>query len=255
MLDFRSLSGRTLCGMLTLAVLAAITSPAEGGTIQGVVKFEGRRAARAPIRMEADQYCVGYYRDKDAPAREMFVFGSEFEDGSAALVNVLVYVSKGLEGQSFETPADAAEVDQHGCMYLPHVLALQAGQPLHILNSDNTLHNVKMTSSRNGAFNESMPVKGMVLEKRLDRPEMAVNLKCDVHPWMGAYLHVFEHPYFAVTGEDGSFTIEGLPAGEYEITVWHEFDRFTPTAAAITVNVAEDETSEANFTYQPPSRN
>ncbi len=245
---------RMLIAGLVLSMGLAGSTFADGGTVKGVVKFEGRRAERRPIRMNADQYCADFYNGKAEAQRELFVFGNELEDGAAALVNVLVYVSKGLEDTTYEAPATAVEIDQHGCVYVPHVLALQAGQPLDILNNDSTLHNVKMTSANNGAFNESMPVKGMILQKKLSKPEIGVGLKCDVHPWMGAYLHVLAHPFFGVTGEDGSFELSGLPAGQYEISVWHEFDKFTAVTPTVAVTVGEGETKEVAFTYQPPAR-
>ena len=218
-----------------------------GGTIKGVIKFDGRMANRRPIRMDQDPFCKTHNDAKPA-LDEKFVFGA---GGEAILQNVVVYVSKGLEGKDLPKSDAKPHLDQVGCVYVPHVLAMQTGE-LKILNGDNTLHNVKMTSANNGSFNEGMPVKDMELTKSFTKPEMGIQFKCDVHPWMGAFLHVFEHPYFAVTQADGTFTIQGLPAGEYEISVWHEFDKFTPDAASKPVKVEDGGEASVEFTYRPP---
>lgn len=219
-----------------------------GGTIKGVVKFDGRMAKRKPLRMDQDPFCKSAHPDAQPALEERFVFG---DNDAPVLQNVVVFVSKGLEGKDIPKSTAQPHLDQVGCVYVPHVLAMQVGE-LKINNGDNTLHNVKMTSANNGSFNEGMPVKDMVLTKPFNKPEMAIPFKCDVHPWMGAYLHVFDHPYFAVTQGDGSFTIQGLPAGEYEISVWHEFDKFTPDAAAKTVKVEDGGEATIEFTYRPP---
>ena len=218
-----------------------------GGTIKGVVNFDGKQAKRKPVRMSADKFCDSAH--KGEPARdEKYVFGDD-----NTLQNVFVWVSKGLEGQSF-SPEGKAVLDQVGCVYVPHVSGVMVDQELDIINSDNTLHNVKVNSQNNGAFNEGMPVKGMVITKKLSKPEVGLQFKCDVHPWMGAYLHVVEHPFFAVSGPDGSFEIRGLPPGEYEVSVWHEFDRFGPDQETAKVTVEGDETTEIAFTYAPKKK-
>lgn len=139
-------------------------------------------------------------------------------------------------------------------MYVPHVAGVVVNQPIQIINSDNTLHNVKMNSSKNGSFNEGMPVKGMVLNKKFSKPEVGIAFKCDVHPWMGAYVHVVAHPYFAVTGLDGSFEIRGLSAGEYELSVWHEFKKFAPDQQKILVTVDDGESKQVVITYGPKKK-
>ena len=215
-----------------------------GGTVKGVVKFDGKQAKRKPIRMGADKFCDGAHKGA-AAQEELYVFGDD-----NTLQNVFVWVSKGLEGQSFAADGKAT-IDQQGCVYIPHISGVVVDQELDILNSDNTLHNVKVNSKNNGSFNEGMPVKGMVLTKKFSKPEMPVAFKCDVHPWMGAFVHVVEHPFFAVTGQDGSFEIQGLPPGEYELSVWHEFKRFGPDKEFVKVTVKEQETAEVVFTYAP----
>jgi len=218
-----------------------------GGTIKGVVKFDGRKANRKPIRMSADAYCNKAHKGKLAK-NERYVFGD-----NDSLVNVFVWVSKGLKGKSFAVDGKAS-INQSGCVYSPHVSGVVVKQDFEILNNDNTLHNVKMNSANNGSFNEGMPVKGMVLNKRFTKPEIGIPFKCDVHPWMGAYLHVVAHPFFAVSGPDGSFEIRGLPAGDYELSVWHEFKKFAPEKAKLNVTVGDGETKQVTITYGPKKK-
>ncbi len=229
-----------VCGLWGVAGLS-LPAVVMGGTIKGVVKFDGRQAKRKPIRMSADAYCDGAHSDKALDER--YVFGD-----NDTLQNVFVWVSKGA---SAKAASGKAKVDQVGCVYTPHVSGVVVNQELDIVNSDNTLHNVKMNSSSNGSFNEGMPVKGMVITKKFSKPEAGIPFKCDVHPWMGAFVHVVEHPFFAVSGKDGSFAIEGLPAGDYELSVWHEFDKFGPDQETMKVSVGGSETKEVTFTYGP----
>lgn len=218
-----------------------------GGTVKGAVKFEGRQAKRKRIKMDADTFCKGCHANEPA-LMERYIFGE-----NDTLQNVFVYVSKGLDGKSFSTPTEKSIIDQRGCVYIPHVSGVMVDQTIEIHNSDMTLHNVKMTSDNNDTFNQGM-VQGVALTKTLSSPEMGVRFKCDVHPWMSAYVHVLSHPFFAVTQADGTFTIKGLPPGDYELSVWHEFDKFAPVEKTIKVSVAEGETKEVTFTYKPPKK-
>lgn len=216
-----------------------------GGTVKGVVKFDGKQVKPKSIRMSADAFCDKAHADKPA-TEQRYVFGD-----NNTLQNVFVYISKGLEGKTFPAPTAKATLDQSGCQYSPHVSGVVVGQELDILNSDSTLHNINCQPRNNSSFNEGMPVKGMVITKKFTKPEMKVPVKCDVHPWMNAYIHVMEHPFFAVTQQDGSFTIKGLPAGTYELSVWHEFDKFAPDHQTLQVVVGDGETKEVTVTYSP----
>ena len=246
------------CGLGWMAVVAATEDPAagarldvggieqSGGTIQGVVKFAGKQRSPKSHRVDADKFCA--HAHKDAPLlKETFVFGK-----NDTLQNVFVYISDGLKG-TFDPPTQPAVISQSGCSYVPHVRGIVVKQTLEIRNDDNTLHNVKLTSKKNGKENKSSR-KGQVLTKVFKKPEMGVTYKCDVHSWMSAYVHVVSHPFFAVTQEDGTYEIRGLPPGEYEVSVWHEFARFAPDKEHVTVTVSEGETAEVDFIYAPKKK-
>lgn len=161
------------------------------------------------------------------------------------LMNAFVYVKSGLSVDAYPAPAGAVELDQKHCAYLPRVLGLQVGQPLAILNSDATLHNVHSLAKESAGFNAGMPTQGMRITKIFDKPEVMVALKCDVHPWMRAYVGVLPHPFHAVTKEDGSFSIPNLPAGTFTVAVWHE----TLGTLEQTLTVAAGEKKAASFEF------
>lgn len=221
---------------------------AETGAVTGVVRFKGDKPEPRPISdIAGNAFCREHHKDKP-PTRDNFVFGKNGDDDT--LVNVLVYVSKGLEDKTFDPPAAPAVLDQVGCMYTPHVVGVMVGQTLEVRNSDATLHNVMSSPRNNPPFNFGMPVQGGTYNLVFKAPEMKLNTKCFMHPWMSGYVHVLEHPFFAVTGEDGTFTLRGLPPGEYEIAVLHEASLMEPTPAVATVTVGAGEKKDVEFTYQ-----
>jgi hypothetical protein len=136
-------------------------------------------------------------------------------------------------------------LNQTACRYEPHVFGIRAGQTLEIVNSDPTLHNVHALPASQPEFNLGMPVQNMRLKKKFEKPEVMVKFKCDVHPWMSAYAGVVAHPFFAVSGPDGTFTLPDLPEGQYVLEAWHE----NLGVLSQTVEVRGGETTEAGFTY------
>lgn len=192
---------------------APAPAPAGGsGSITGVVSYAGEDTD-GPINMDADPVCAGLHGDG--------VESQAIVADNGNLANVFVYVKEGVSG-SYPAPSEPVLLDQNGCTYIPHVAGIQTGQKLVIRNSDATLHNVHALPEKNPEFNQGQPFQNMELEKTFDTPEVMVRFKCDVHPWMGAYMGVVDHPFYSVTGTDGSFSIEGLPAGDYVVETWHE---------------------------------
>ena len=221
---------------------------APGAVITGVVKFSGPQPARKPLdNMLGNGYCSEHCKGQ-APLDEKWVFGQNGAD--ATLVNVMVYVVKGFEGKKFEPPKEPVVLDQVGCVYTPRVVGVMTGQTLQIRNSDSTLHNVIGNLKTNKKFNEGMSVKDGSIEKVFQNPEFKADFRCFMHPWMVAYVHVLEHPFYAITGPDGSFTLKGLPPGEYEIAALHESSRFEVSPERVTVKVAEGETKKIEFVYK-----
>ena len=213
-------------------------------SITGTVTFKGDAPEMAVLDMAADPVCEG--KNQEEPKRrQVLVLGDD-----QGIANVLVQIKGDLPAMEHEASAATVEFNQGGCQYTPHVFALRAGETLKILNPDGTLHNVHAFSKVNAEFNEAMPKFRTELEKVFDKAEPTpFAVKCDVHPWMNAWAAVFDHPYFAVTGSDGSFTIGNLPAGTYELEIWHE----RLPAQTVTVTVAAGEEATVDTEMEVPS--
>jgi len=212
-------------------------------TITGTVTFDGKAPALKALTMDADPACA---KKHTAPVpNEALALGSGNTMG-----NIMVYVSKGLPaGKTWPAPKTPVVIDQNGCQYKPHVMGIMVGQPYKILNSDGVLHNIHTQPKLNKAFNQGMPATVKEVTTTFDKPEAIFHIKCDVHPWMSAYLGVFSHPFYSVTSTDGKFTISGLDPGTYEITAWHE--RLGPQTASVTVGANESKTQ--NFKFAMPA--
>jgi plastocyanin len=209
--------GATPEGTGSGAAPAAEAPPAEPlgtSTIAGAVRFDGEAPELRPLNMDADPACAAKHAEPVYP--EILAV-----DDQAGLANVLVYVADNLP-QGPYPPAAPPVIDQQGCRYTPRVAGIMVGQELKVLNSDELLHNVHSLSEVNRPFNRAMPAAIKEATFSFTDEEAAFRIKCDVHPWMSSYVAVFNHPYFAVTGPDGSFEIPGLPAGTYTIEAWHE---------------------------------
>ena len=206
----------------------AVEDDVQGGaTITGKIKFTGARPTNPRIDMSEEVACKNKY--PAPPTAETVVVNP-----NGTLANVFVYVKAGLPGgATYPTPATPVILDQSGCRYHPHVLGIMVGQNLEILNSDPVLHNIKAKATKNRPFNVSQPSAGMKTMRTFAQPEVMVSLECNVHGWMNAFLGVLPHPFYAVTGADGGFSIKGLPPGTYTIEAWHE--KYGTQTATVTV--------------------
>ncbi len=214
---------------------------ATAGSISGMIVLEGAAPKGEPIRMNADPVCVKQASGPQLP--ETFVVGS---DGKS-LANVFVYVKDGLGNYTYDAPSGSVTLDQKGCKYTPHVFGVRVNQPVEIVNSDPTLHNIHATPKANQEFNNGQPIQGMKMTHTFKSKEVMVPFKCDVHGWMNAYVGVMDHPYFAVSDASGKFELKDLPPGTYTIEAWHE--KLGPMTQSVTVGPKETK-SDVTFTFK-----
>lgn len=197
------------------SLLAGPTPDASSsGSVAGTVKFEGTAPKPARIDMSFDPNCA---KTHPTPATtEDVVTGP-----NGSLANVIVFVAEGLGDRTFQPPAQPVTIEQKGCLYRPRVVALQANQKLDVVNSDSTTHNIHPMPVNNREWNKTQP-PGLPIEESFAREEIAIPVKCNVHPWMRGYIAVFKHPYFSVTDKSGGFELKDLPPGTYTVKAWHE---------------------------------
>ena len=237
-------AGSIACGGSTSeetasAPASAVSNPVDAATaggLKGSIKLEGTPPPADTINRRSDPYCeqLGEARTQN------------FVVSNGGLQNVFVYVKDGLGQMKFPVPTTPVVLDQQGCTYAPRVFGIQAGQPLEILNSDETLHNIHALPMNNREFNRGQALKGLKHTHVFTTPEVMVPFKCDVHNWMNAWVGVLDHPFYAVSAAGGSFAIENLPPGTYTIEAWHE-KLGTQTQM---VTIGPKETKELSFTFK-----
>jgi hypothetical protein len=191
--------------------------------------------------MDAEPTCAKQH--SGAITEETVVVGEK-----GALADVVVYVKDGLGNRTFDTPKEPVVIDQKGCIYTPHVVALQTNQPLKVTNSDPTSHNIHPVPQNNKEWNKSQAPGAAPIEESFSREEVAIPVKCNVHPWMKSWIAVFKHPYFQVTKKDGSFHLHNLPPGEYTIVAWH--GELGTSEQKVTIGPKESKTIEFVFKAQ-----
>ncbi len=204
------------------------------GSVGGTVKLDGPAPKPRKINMAAEPACAAEHAAAPATDQEV-VTGA-----GGALANVIVYVKEGLGNRTFDTPKTPVKIDQKGCLYTPHVVALITGQALSITNSDKTTHNIHPVPKNNREWNKSQPPGAAALEESFAREEISIPVKCNVHPWMKSYVAVFKHPYFQVTGTNGSFDLKNLPPGTYTLEAWHE--KYGTSTQTVTLGAKESKT-------------
>jgi hypothetical protein len=208
------------------------------GSITGKVTLEGQPHPFKPIDMSAEPYCE---KLNAAP-----VFPQQVVTGDAGgLANVVVYVKDFPADYIVAAPGGPATLSQRGCMYDPHVVALRTGQPLEIRNDDQATHNILAMPERNPKWNRSETPGAAPIEEIFATPELAIPLRCNVHPWMKSYIFVFSHPYYAVTAKDGQFELKNLPPGTYTFEAWQE--KYGKQDATITLGPKESKSMDFKF--------
>jgi Carboxypeptidase regulatory-like domain len=224
-------------------LLSRKVSAAGDGSISGSVKLNGTAPHMKGIDMSKDPYCVKQHENNPAKM-ENVVVGS-----GGGLQNVVLYISEGLSGSAASaTPSTVPVFDQKGCMYTPHVLPLDVNQKYKVTTSDQTTHNIHplpAAGSGNIGWNKSQPPGAPPIENDWKAQEVAIPVKCNIHPWMHGYHVVVKGPY-AVTDESGNYTLKNVPAGSYTVTAWQE-EYGTQTQK---VTVAAGQTAKADFSFK-----
>lgn len=216
------------------------------GTVSGVIAYNGTPPAPKKIDTSADPVCG--QKNPNLSTEETVV-----KDGK--LANTFVYIKDGattdgtkIGDYTWPTPSSAVTLDQNGCHYRPHVLGIMTNQKLSITNSDPTQHNIHPQPKNNPEWNQTQPNGAPPIEKTFARAEVLVPVKCNQHPWMKAYIGVLKHPFFAVSAEDGTFTIAGVPAGTYTVAAWHEGGA-AGTEKTMQVTVPANGSGKADFAF------
>ena len=221
---------------------AAVTpvDPATAGSIQVQVGYNGTAPAAKTINMSGTAACAALHT---GPVEEQTV-----QVANGRLANAVVYIKSGLGNRAFAAPSAPVVIDQKGCLYDPRVVAVMVGQPLQFRNSDQEAHNVHGRPKEVDSWNFLMSRPNSTRDVTFDKPEVGIPVSCDVHPWMRAYVSVFDNPYFAITPSDGTVTLKSVPPGDYVVAVWHE----TLGTLVKPVTVAPSGSAAVQITYQQP---
>ncbi|MBS1855119.1 MAG: carboxypeptidase regulatory-like domain-containing protein [Acidobacteria bacterium] len=211
-----------------------------GATISGKVAFTGTAPAPKPIDMSANPQCERTHKDHPVTAEDIVV------NPNHTLRNVFVWIKSGLPALNWAVPSTPATIDQKFCMYHPHVLGVMVGQNVAISNDDPVNHNIHPVPQVNEEWNDVQSPGDPPQMRSFAKQEIMVPIKCNVHPWMRAYVGVVSHPFFAVTGDDGSFTIKGMPPGTYTVQAWHE----KLGTQEVQVTVGAKESKAVDFSYK-----
>ena len=228
---------RPLMATLALATIAA-GQGGTGGTLIGHVKLTAAPPPNHVIQMGADLACLEINKGKRVEQETVL------RDPDGGLRNAFVSV-QGAFPQSPAPPPEPITIDQQGCVYKPRVQGARVGQTLLVRNDDDTLHNIHSLSTKGNQFNTGQPKAGLVFKIPLKSEEVMLHVRCDVHPWMTGYIGVVSHPYFAVSGAGGAFTIANVPPGHYTVQAWHE--RYGATTRAVDVKAGA--TTAVDFVY------
>ncbi|HLW79340.1 MAG TPA: carboxypeptidase regulatory-like domain-containing protein [Terriglobia bacterium] len=220
------------------------SAPAQAGAagaIAGRVTFEGAKPALEPIDMEKDPVCAAKHKSPAYP-----------QDGAVnpngTLPNVFVYIKAGAENAGSAPPTQPVILDQRGCTYHPHIFGIMVGQELQVVSSDATTHNIHPMPRQNKEWNRSQPPGAAPLTARFTHPEIMIPVKCNQHPWMRAYIGVTTNRFYAVTSSEGTFSIQGVPPGDYTIEAWTA--TFGTQERHVTVSAGAPAT--ADFTFKKP---
>jgi hypothetical protein len=228
--------------LFTAGVLAVACHFAAAGEITGTITLKGTPPKEKDITPLKDDPTCGKLHT-EMPTTHFYVVGSKGE-----LADVVVSL-QGISGKSTGASAQPAALDQKGCEYIPQILAVQTGQKIVVKNSDPVLHNIHdlpNPDSGNPEKNTAQMPNGPDLTFAFDKPEDFLKFKCDVHPWMFAWVSIFDHPYFAISAKDGTFKISNVPAGKYTLKAAHR----KAGVATQEIEVKEGEPTKVDLTLE-----
>ena len=230
--------------MRLLALLLVSTATAIAADVSGIIKLDGPQPKRPPLPLTPESRKL--YEGRPYPRDEVELVNEKRE-----IQNVFVYIRKGLPaGKTYPAPKKPALLDQKRSMFRPRIQGLFVGQDFAMRNSDPIIHNVRSLSQENRPFNIAQPAGTPDRLKRFSDKEGPIELRCDFHRWMRAYIFVMEHPFFAITDPQGRFHIKNLPPGEYTLATWHE--SFGKNKQIIKVGV--DGLNNVTFAYKPKQK-
>ncbi|MEW6778231.1 MAG: carboxypeptidase regulatory-like domain-containing protein [Bdellovibrionota bacterium] len=217
---------------------AAVAVPAEKGSVEVTVNFSGAAPKMPKLAREADPVCAKVKMNSD----EVIV------NANNTLKNAVVHTNGSNVPGTYPAATSEVVLDQKECMYAPHVISVQAGQPVAIKNSDQTLHNVHSYKGAETLFNQAQPPGAPNVTKTFEDGSTLVKFTCDVHPWMTGYAYVAKNPFHGVTGDDGKVSLKDIPVGTYKIEVWHE--KYGTQSVDVTVTANQTATAAVTFAAQ-----
>src|ERR1043165_4372860 len=228
---------------------SATAAPYSGptGTVSGVISFNGTAPAPKKIDTAADPVCG--QANPNLTTEDTGVKDGKLANGFVYVKDGTVDGGKKIAEYQWATPTTAAQLDQNGCHYRPHILGVQTNQKITITNSDHTQHNIHWTPKQNPEWNQSQPNGAPPIEKSFNRAEILVPVKCNQHPWMKAYIGVMKTPFFAVSSDTGAYEIKGLPPGKYTVIAWREGGAKGTEAPPQEVTVTANGSAKADFSF------
>jgi len=215
---------------------------ATAGSVTGTVELNGMPPKMKNINMSAEAACAKQHTTP--PTSQEVVAGK-----GGSLENVVVYLKGDFTKYKFAAPSGPSTITQKGCMYDPHVVAVETDQSLQVVNADPVTHNIHPLPKDNREWNESQPPGAAPIDRMFTHEEIAIPVKCNIHPWMKSYIAVFDNPYFAVTGPDGSFDLKNVPPGSYTLVAWHEL--YGTSEQPVTISPKESKTMKVVFQATP----